>query len=164
MPQTLHKAERLCRKKLIEELFGGKARSFTSFPLRVVFLPVADQPCPATILVSVSKRRFKRAVKRNRVKRQIREAYRLNKQLLLPALQAQGQQLVIAFIYLSDKLLPTQQIQGQMRQILLRLAEQTQQQPVPQKLTHPQPMAQQPVQQQNANQQSMQEQSMQEQQ
>ena len=71
MPHTLHKAERLCRKKLIGEMFSGKARSFTCFPLRVVYLPVAEQPCSATILVSVSKRRFKRAVKRNRIKRQV---------------------------------------------------------------------------------------------
>ena len=123
MPHTLHKAERLCRKKLIGEMFSGKARSFTCFPLRVVYLPVAEQPCSATILVSVSKRRFKRAVKRNRIKRQVREAYRLNKQLLLPTLEQQGQQVAIAFIYLSDQLVPSSHINEQMKRILHRLAE-----------------------------------------
>ena len=86
MDVTLRKPERLNRKKIIERMFAGGSRSFSLFPLRVVYLPVPDLEAQAAILVSVSKRRFKRAVKRNRVKRQIREAYRLNKHLLLPAL------------------------------------------------------------------------------
>ena len=129
MPNTLHKSERLCRKKLIGEMFSGKARSFASFPLRVVYLPVTEQPCSATILVSVSKRRFKRAVKRNRIKRQVREAYRLNKQLLLQSLEEKNMQVAIAFIYLSDKLVPTSHINDQMKRILHRLAESLQANP-----------------------------------
>ena len=129
MPHTLHKTERLCRKKLIGEMFSGKARSFTCFPLRVVYLPVAEQPCSATILVSVSKRRFKRAVKRNRIKRQVREAYRLNKQLLLQPLDREKKQVAIAFIYLSDKQVPTSHINDQMKRILQRLAESLQTNP-----------------------------------
>ena len=123
MPNTLHKAERLCRKKIIGEMFSGAARSFACFPLRVVYLPVTEQSCHATILISVSKRRFKRAVKRNRIKRQVREAYRLNKQLLLHSLEERGQQVAIAFIYLSDKLISSSQINEQMKRILHRLAE-----------------------------------------
>ena len=55
---------------------GGVSKSFSIFPIRVVYMPVEQGEAPASILISVSKRRFKRAVKRNRVKRQIREAYR----------------------------------------------------------------------------------------
>ena len=55
---------------------GGVSKSFSIFPIRVVYMPVEQGEVPASILISVSKRRFKRAVKRNRVKRQIREAYR----------------------------------------------------------------------------------------
>ena len=58
---------------------GGVSKSFSIFPIRVVYMPVEQGEAPASILISVSKRRFKRAVKRNRVKRQIREAYRKNK-------------------------------------------------------------------------------------
>ena len=123
MPNTLHKAERLCRKKIIGEMFSGKARSFACFPLRVVYLPVTEQPYNATILVSVSKRRFKRAVKRNRIKRQVREAYRLNKQLLLPLLEQEKLQVAVAFIYLSDQLASSSHINNQMKRILHRLAE-----------------------------------------
>ena len=57
-------------------MFAGGSRSFSNFPLRVVWLPVEELDVQASILISVSKRRFKRAVKRNRIKRQIREAYR----------------------------------------------------------------------------------------
>lgn len=77
MPNTLRKSERLDKKKVIEKMFAGGSRSFSVFPLRVVYLPVEELEAPVSILVSVSKRRFKRAVKRNRVKRQIREAYRM---------------------------------------------------------------------------------------
>ena len=83
---------------------GGHSKSFSIFPIRVVYMPVEQGEVPATILISVSKRRFKRAVKRNRVKRQIREVYRKNKQPLLDGLQNKGQRLAIAFIYLSDEL------------------------------------------------------------
>ena len=85
-------------------MFAGGSRSFSVFPLRVVYLPVEELEADASILISVSKRRFKRAVKRNRVKRQIREAYRVNKHELLNALAEKKCRLVIAFIYLSDQL------------------------------------------------------------
>lgn len=65
---------------------GGVSKSFSIFPIRVVYMPVEQGEVPASILISVSKRRFKRAVKRNRVKRQIREAYRKNKSLLVDAI------------------------------------------------------------------------------
>ena len=66
MPNTLRKSERLDKKKVIEKMFAGGSRSFSVFPLRVVYLPVEELEAPVSILVSVSKRRFKRAVKRNR--------------------------------------------------------------------------------------------------
>ena len=83
---------------------GGESRSFTIFPLRVVFLPVSGQPCPLSVMVSVSKRHFKQAVNRNRVKRLIRECWRLQKQPLADQLTAQGKQLAVVIIYLSDEL------------------------------------------------------------
>ena len=85
---TLCKAERLNSKILIGKMFeGGVSKSFSIFPIRVVYMPVEQGEASASILISVSKRRFKRAVKRNRVKRQIREAYRKNKSILLECLQ-----------------------------------------------------------------------------
>lgn len=124
MPNTLRKSERLDKKKVIEKMFAGGSRSFSVFPLRVVYLPVEELEAPVSILVSVSKRRFKRAVKRNRVKRQIREAYRKNKHELLQVLQDKEQQLAMAFIYLSDRLTDSAEIEERMKIALARIKEQ----------------------------------------
>lgn len=104
-------------------MFAGGSRSFSVFPLRVVYLPVEELEADASILISVSKRRFKRAVKRNRVKRQIREAYRVNKHELLNILVERKCRLAIAFIYLSDQLVESSIIEDRMRIALVRITE-----------------------------------------
>ena len=81
---TFPKEERLCSKKLIGQLFS-KGSSFNLYPLRFQFITLPESETPAVypqVLVSVSKRSFKRAHDRNRLKRQIKEAYRLHKHLL----------------------------------------------------------------------------------
>ena len=102
---------------------GGVSKSFSIFPIRVVYMPVEQGEAPASILISVSKRRFKRAVKRNRVKRQIREAYRKNKSLLVDELQRREQRLAVAFIYLSDELVATAELEEKMKIALARISE-----------------------------------------
>ncbi len=83
---TFPKEEHLCRKKLIEQLFGKQGSSFGVYPLRLTWLAApAHGVAPPQVLVSVPKRTFKRAVDRNRLKRLLREAYRLNKHQLLDA-------------------------------------------------------------------------------
>lgn len=124
---SFHKAERLCSRRLIEALFSGGNKSMSAFPLRVLFMPLpaeAGQPS-VSVLVSVSKRRFKRAVRRNRVKRQIREAYRKNKRILVEALEAAGgQRLAVAFLWLSDRLYPSAEVERCVRLLLARVSEQ----------------------------------------
>ena len=121
---TLCKAERLHSKIVIEKMFaGGFSRSFSVFPLRAVYMSVEQQEVPVSILISVPKKRFKRAVKRNRVKRQIREAYRNNKGPLWQVLQEKGLCLTIAFIYLSDELCRTEEIEEKVKVLLARIAE-----------------------------------------
>ena len=77
---TFYKEERLCNKKLIDKLFHNGS-SFLCYPFKASWLFI-DEPgkFPTQILFSVSKRRYKRAVDRNLIKRRTREAYRLNKQ------------------------------------------------------------------------------------
>ena len=121
---TLCKAERLKSETRIGKMFeGGVSKSFSIFPMRVVYMPVEQGEAPASILVSVSKRRFKRAVKRNRVKRQIREAYRKNKQLLTDELLRRDQNLAVAFIYLSDELTSSAELEEKMKIALQRISE-----------------------------------------
>ena len=80
---TLSKEERLSWKRYIDPLFA-KGQSFVAFPLRVIYLPLEEEmPARASFLVSVPKKKFKRAVKRNLIKRQVREAYRTSKHQLL---------------------------------------------------------------------------------
>ncbi|MDD7885979.1 ribonuclease P protein component [Flavivirga sp. 57AJ16] len=79
MSTTYPKKEKLKSKKVIEQLFD-KGRSVSAFPLRLVYLQTTfDDDAIAKTGVSVSKRNFKNAVDRNRIKRLLREAYRLNK-------------------------------------------------------------------------------------
>ena len=126
-PKTFGKKEKLVSKKTIDALFsGGNSRSMSTYPLRVVFM--RKERCeteePAQVMVSVSKRHFKRAVKRNRVKRQIREAYRLNKHLLHEALeQKKDTAVAMAFIWQSDELAETALITEKMQSLLSRMAE-----------------------------------------
>lgn len=119
----MRKPERLNKKKIIEKMFAGGSRSFSIFPLRVVWLPVEELDVQASILISVSKRRFKRAVKRNRIKRQIREAYRLNKQILLAPLTEKNRRLAIAFIYLADELMNSALVEEKIKTALTRIVE-----------------------------------------
>ena len=124
---TLEKAERLCSKKLIERLFEGGNKSFPAFPLRVVYMYLNPDEAEAdvSILISVPKKRFKRAVKRNFVKRQIREAYRRHKYILLDTLQAQGnsQKMVLAFIWLDGKTHASGEVEAKMKKMLDHIAE-----------------------------------------
>ncbi len=79
MPATYSKKEKLKSKKLIEALFEN-GQSVSAFPLRLMYLPSTFKDgVVAKTGVSVSKRHFKKAVDRNRVKRLMREAYRLGK-------------------------------------------------------------------------------------
>ena len=126
-PKTFGKKEKLVSKKAIDALFsGGNSRSMSAYPLRVVFMRKERNETeePAQVMVSVSKRHFKRAVKRNRVKRQIREAYRLNKHLLYEALeQKKDMAVAMAFIWQSDELAETALITEKMQSLLGRMAE-----------------------------------------
>ena len=99
---TFPKEEHLCRKKLIEELFSKQSSSFGVYPLRIVWIKaVAPISTPPQVLISVSKRTFKRAVDRNRLKRLIREAYRLNKYRLTE--QPNGHEIALLGIIFTGK-------------------------------------------------------------
>ena len=93
---SLPQSDRINSKKQIDRLFrGGGSKAMTAAPLRMVYMadnrqtdsqPADGHQPMAQMMVSVPKRYFKRAVKRNYVKRQVREAYRLNKRILVDRL------------------------------------------------------------------------------
>ena len=96
---TFRKRERMVSNLLIEALFENGSHG------------------PAQILISVPKKRFKHAVDRNRVKRQIREAYRQHKQLLWEGM-AENQEMLVGFIWLSDRHYPTKEVESRVVKIL----------------------------------------------
>ena len=122
---TLSKRERLFSLRLIEMLFGQSAsRSLAAFPLRVVYLlhDRQDGDEPVQMLVSVPKKHFHHAVDRNRVKRQVREAYRRRKQILYDALP-ENKTLLLAFVWLSDRHLPTADVAARVNVLIRKLAD-----------------------------------------
>jgi len=105
---TFRKEERLCSKKLFEKLFN-EGVSFLVFPLKIVTIEADFQSrFTAKAAFAVSKKNFKKAVKRNRIKRLMREAYRLNKHMLYEA--ADEKKLAVIFIYIAKEELSYQQI------------------------------------------------------
>ena len=122
---SLKKAERISLKKEIECLFK-QGEVFISYPLRVVFLkqkPFSD--ATVSILISVSKKKFKHSVKRNLMKRLIKEVYRLNKTSLIQHLQEKDNGLLIAFIFIGNELYKFNEIEIAMQKALNILKEKT---------------------------------------
>jgi ribonuclease P protein component len=100
---TFNKSEILRSKKQIDVLFE-RGRSSLSHPLKMVYMKVDEvQPFPAQALFVVPKRAFKKAHDRNRLRRRMKESYRLQKHHLYEALNASGARLALAFIYVSGK-------------------------------------------------------------
>ena len=88
MKNTLGKQERLKSKKLIEKLYA-EGTSVKSFPLRMMFIQTTHTSSfPCQVGVSVAKRNYKLAADRNRLKRLMREAYRLQKEIVYHNLDA----------------------------------------------------------------------------
>ena len=122
---TFSKEERIVSNLLIETLFEkGNSQSLTAFPLRAVFLKTEQHEgcAPVQLLISVPKKRFKHAVDRNRVKRQVREAYRKHKSLLCNTV-AEGQMLLIAIIWLTDKHFSTADVEKKMVSLMKQMAK-----------------------------------------
>jgi ribonuclease P protein component len=112
---AFRKEERLNKEKLIKELFE-EGSSFYFYPFKVWHKGNSDTSYPVhQVMISVSRRNFKKAVDRNLIKRRIRESFRLNKNLL-PA----GPKLLIAYIYSAKEILTFAQIQERLVKTLNR--------------------------------------------
>lgn len=95
MEYRFPKSEKLKSSKTIESLFS-EGKSYSKYPIKVFFLPKENIETNLAAF-AVPKRNFKLAVDRNRVRRQLREAYRLNKNLID---ELNGRKIVMLFLYL----------------------------------------------------------------
>ncbi|MEO5905243.1 MAG: ribonuclease P protein component [Saprospiraceae bacterium] len=120
---TLSKQERLSSLKEIEVLFK-EGKSFTKYPFRVIWLD--KNPTSGSgirVMFSVSKRKFTRAVDRNKVKRLMRESYRLLKPTFYQSMP-ENASWDIGFVYTGKEILDFQTIQQNLLKALDRLSTQ----------------------------------------
>tara|TARA_B100001146_G_C16201191_1_gene444868 strand:- start:11110 stop:11466 length:357 start_codon:yes stop_codon:yes gene_type:complete len=110
---TFTKAERLKSKTLFQELFETGQR-VKKFPVQLVFIPV-PRATHHQAAFAVPKRNFKSAVARNRIKRQLREAYRLHKNMCL---SENGPKFALLFIYIHKKPMPYDALSSSMAALL----------------------------------------------
>lgn len=118
---TFRKSEHMTSLKEIDALFErGHNSSAQTYPVRAVYqLLKAEEGVPTIkVLVSVAKKRLHHAVDRNRAKRQLREAYRLQHQELSATLQKCGKRMHIAFVWLADGPQPTDKVFESLRKIM----------------------------------------------
>ncbi|MDL2322482.1 ribonuclease P protein component [Bacteroidales bacterium OttesenSCG-928-A17] len=126
-PYTFKKEERISSKREIGFLFEN-GTSFIAYPLRIVYVEKeTSEGSRFSVLVSVSKKKFKRAVKRNRVKRLIREAYRLNKSVLWDSIAEDKfvscPFLNIAFIFVGNDMPDFEQVESAMKKALFSIQQ-----------------------------------------
>ncbi len=120
----LKKEERLSGRKQMEKLFR-EGKSFYLSPFRVMMYAEreADKRPVVRMAVSVPRKIFRRAVKRNLIKRRVREAYRLHKQLLSEQLADKRIFLDIIFIYTSPEILSFREIEEKLVLSLRKILE-----------------------------------------
>ncbi|MFH0761477.1 MAG: ribonuclease P protein component [Bacteroidota bacterium] len=124
MDESFGKSERLCLKRRFEALLADGS-SFFIYPFRVIYLEkiLGDSDKPVQIAITVKKRQFKRAVKRNLIRRRTKESWRRRKQELYDYLRAQNNNLIILLVYGADEVLPYAEIDRKIGLIIERLKQ-----------------------------------------
>lgn len=128
MRKTLNKDEKLCSRIAVDRLFG-EGKSLMAFPLRAAYRLRPRGEHPVQFLISIPKKRIRKAVMRVTLRRRVREAYRLSRQeLLLEPLKQMGWGVDIAFVYLDSSLAPYSVIDEKMTSLLTRIVRAAQEQ------------------------------------
>ena len=122
MDYKLKKEEKLCSRTAVDRLFG-EGKSLMAFPLRAAYRLRPRCEHPVQFLISIPKKRIRKAVGRVTLRRRVREAYRLNRRELLQGpLEQAGWGVDIAFVYLDSNPAPYSVIDEKMRSLLSRIA------------------------------------------
>ncbi len=118
MNLSFKKHERLKSRKTIELLFS-EGKSVTKFPIKLFYLS-AEEAEFTQAAFAVPKRSFKTAVSRNRIKRQLREAYRLNKHILDAE---SGKKFALLFLYIGKEQPQHQKLTSSMTALLKNISK-----------------------------------------
>ena len=117
---TFSKHERLTHERLIARTFS-EGKSIKRFPFILIYSEARLRDVvPAQVMMSVGKRRFKRAVDRNRIKRLMREAWRLNKSSFLDPIAKQNKQMTIILLYVGNKIVTFDETDSKIKELALR--------------------------------------------
>lgn len=116
------RSERLSSRKTIDRLFQ-EGKVIKAYPMNVFHMPVEGQPLPLVVLMAAPKRRLRQATDRNRVKRLMREAYRLNRLALRDVCADAGVQVALAFVHIGRADPDHKVVTQSMRTALAQLAE-----------------------------------------
>ncbi|MCA0238962.1 MAG: ribonuclease P protein component [Bacteroidetes bacterium] len=116
---TFNRSERLKSQTLIGRLFKD-SQSFIAYPLRVAWIELSHSDAQAQVVISVPKRVFKTAVSRNRLKRQIREAWRLHKHLFYEKRAVQPP-VALLLMYIAKEPLPYSEIEAGIKKLVRKM-------------------------------------------
>lgn len=123
MDYTLRKNEKLRSRTAINRLFD-EGKSLMAFPLRAAYRQREPGENNVQFLVTIPKKRIRKAVNRVTLRRRVRESYRLaRRELLTPVLEQNGCGVDIAFVYLDSTPAPYSVIQEKMTSLLTRIAQ-----------------------------------------